>query len=201
MRTNWLRIVPPHLGVRVTLDGDPYRDGPCLFVANHISYIDPIIILREVNAHVVAKSEVRRWPLVGLAGRMAGTIFVNREHKASRLKTALTIRESLESGNSILVFPEGTTTSGEHTLSFKPRSFESAIAAGVPVQPIAIQYEDKEAAFTGDQTFLPHFFRLFRRKTIEAKLTFGPVLFDADARSSSREWIEEIISPTLMQAI
>jgi 1-acyl-sn-glycerol-3-phosphate acyltransferase len=189
-----LKTVPPRLGIISNVTGTPFN-MPCLYVANHISYIDPVIILSYINAFVVAKAEVLRWPLVGLASKIVGTIFVNRQHKSSRLKTALTIREALERGNSILVFPEGTTTKGNATLAFRPRSFESAWLASVPVQPIAIQYAQDEAAFVGDDSFIPHFFRLFRAKEIPVKITFGPVINSSTASQDSKEWIDTVLAP------
>src|SRR5687768_4992650 len=110
-RKNWVRHVPDAMGFNITRAGKPFT-GPCLYVANHISYIDPFVILLHVEACVVSKSEVLKWPLVGLAGSLAGTIFVNRDKKSSRANAANSIQEALEHNQSIIVFPEGTTSSG-----------------------------------------------------------------------------------------
>src|SRR5688572_25874891 len=93
IRVSWLKTVPRQLGIKSNVHGIPFKQT-CLYVSNHISYIDPVIILSHVDAYVVAKLEVSRWPLVGLAGKLVGTIFVNRQKKSSRIKTALTIREA-----------------------------------------------------------------------------------------------------------
>ena len=156
-RRRWLSHVPAAMGFNIKPEGKPFQ-GPCLYVANHISYIDPFVILLHVDAHVVSKAEVLRWPLVGVAGALAGTIFVNREKKASRARAANSIQEALEHNKSIIVFPEGTTTNGKAVLPFRPRSFQSADFAGVPVQPIAIKYDAPEVPFIGKDTFIPHFF-------------------------------------------
>jgi 1-acyl-sn-glycerol-3-phosphate acyltransferase len=194
LRRRWLSHVPAMMGVKMELKGVPYQ-GTCLYVANHIGYIDPFVILIHVDANVVAKAEILKWPMVGLAGYLAGTIFVKREVKSSRRETADAIRNALENGISILVFPEGTTSAGPLTLPFRPRSFEAARLANVPVQPIAIRFDDSRVAFVGDHTFLPHFFRLFRLRRITGRVHFGPLLYGEEAHLRSREWIDSVLSP------
>ena len=107
------------------------------------------------------------------------------------METANAIKETLQSGTSILVFPEGTTSAGPGTLPFRPRSFEAAQLAGVPVQPIAIVYKSPLVAYIDDDTFLPHFFRLFRLKSIHCRVAFGPLLYGTDTGYQARSWIEE----------
>ncbi len=93
-RRRWLSHVPERLGLRMEVSGEPYL-GTCLYVGNHITYIDPVVALMHVDANVVAKAEVSRWPLVGLGAYIVGTIFVKREEKSSREEAAKAIREAL----------------------------------------------------------------------------------------------------------
>lgn len=188
-RTKWLSHVPHRLGLRMEMEGIPHP-GPCLYVGNHIAYIDPVVVLMHVDAKVVAKAEISSWPLVGYGASMVGTIFVKREQKNSREEAARSIREALESQNSILVFPEGTTTAGPGTLPFRPRSFDAAFLAGIPVQPIAISYDSPVVAYIGNDTFIPHFFRLFSMRHISGKVVFGPPMYGEDTCEKSRNWIE-----------
>ena len=188
------------MGIRILVIGHAEKE-PCLFVANHISYLDPIIILMHIEADVVAKSEVKRWPLIGLAGTLVGTIFVNRHQKSSRQLTAEVIYGALKNGKSILIFPEGTTTRGNVILPFRPRSFEAARSAKVPVQPVMIRYEQTSAAFVDDQTFIPHFFTLFRKKRIQAIVTFGPVFADGNTCEASHAWMQAHLSPHTLIAV
>jgi lyso-ornithine lipid O-acyltransferase len=190
IRRRWLNRIPRRLGVRMQVEGIPHL-GPCLYVGNHVTYIDPIAVLMQVDANVVAKAEVSSWPLVGLGAAITGTIFVKREEKNSREEAAQAIRDALQNGISILVFPEGTTSAGPGTLPFRPRSFEAAQSAGVPVQPIAIIYESPEVAYIGDHTFLPHFFRVFRMRYIRGRIAFGPPLYGEDTCSRAKKWIDE----------
>ncbi|HZV70970.1 MAG TPA: lysophospholipid acyltransferase family protein [Saprospiraceae bacterium] len=199
LRRKWLSHVPAMMGMKMKVEGIPYQ-GTCLYVANHIGYIDPFIIMVEVETNVVAKAEILKWPLVGLGGYLAGTIFVKREKKSSRHETLLAIRAALEDGTSILVFPEGTTSAGPGTLPFRPRSFEAASLANVPVQPIAIIYDSPLVAFVDNHTFIPHFFRLFRLKYISGRVVFGPLLRGDHTSDASQQWIEHILSEKIYQA-
>lgn len=200
LRRKWLSHVPGAMGFNITPVGMPFT-GPCLYVANHISYIDPFVILLHVDARVVSKSEVLKWPLVGLAGSLAGTIFVNRDNKSSRANAANSIQEALEHNHSVIVFPEGTTSSGHEVLPFRPRSFQSADFAGVPVQPVAIKYDAPQVPFVGRDTFIPHFFRLFRLDKINGQVIFGPLMKGPDACRQSQEWIEEQVLSKTLQTI
>lgn len=200
IRRHWLERVPGRMGLRIEVSGHA-QNAPCLFVANHISYLDPIIILMHIEADVVAKSEVKRWPLIGLAGSLVGTIFVNRHQKSSRQLTAEIIYGALKNGKSILLFPEGTTTRGNMILPFRPRSFDAARSAEVPVQPVMIRYEHPSAAFVDDQTFIPHFFTLFRQKRIHAIVTFGPVFSDGNTCEESHAWMQAHLSPHTLTAV
>jgi 1-acyl-sn-glycerol-3-phosphate acyltransferase len=200
LRRRWLSHVPAMMGIEMKIDGHPYQ-GTCLYIANHISYIDPFAVLMHVEADVVAKAEVLRWPLVGLAGYLAGTIFVKREKKSSRIETVHSIRNALQQGISILVFPEGTTSAGPATLPFRPRSFEAAYDAGIPVQPIAIVYNSPLVAYIDDHTFIPHFFRLFHLKKINGRIVFGPILSGDNTCKEAREWIDMIQTPNSVEPV
>jgi len=190
VRRKWLERIPRGLGIEIEKEGTPSH-LPTLYVCNHISYVDPICVLMHTDANVVAKAEVKRWPLVGFGAYLVGTLFVKREEKTSRHETALAIRAALDNKDSILVYPEGTTTAGPGTLPFKPRSFQAAHLAGVPVQPIAVIYDSPLVAFIGKDTFLPHFFRMFSMKKITGRIAFGPLLYGDDTATQSEEWINQ----------
>ena len=190
IRRNWLNRIPGPMGLQMKMEGIPTH-GTCLYVSNHISYVDPICVLFHVDAHVVAKAEVKNWPLIGYGASLVGTLWVKRDEKTSRHETAQAIRDALMSGESILVFPEGTTTAGPHTLPFKPRSFSSAFEANVPVQPVAIIYDSPKVPFIGDDTFIPHFFRMFRMPYITGRVAFGPLLYGENTATEAEEWINQ----------
>lgn len=132
---------------------------PCLLVANHVSYFDPLVIASLTPCTAVAKQEVSVWPCVGDLCRRLGVLYVERECSLSGARVLRQALRSFESGVSVLVFPEGTTTHGDAVLPFKRGSFGAALRAGVPVVPIALRYERRDTAWVGEDTFFPHYMR------------------------------------------
>ncbi len=195
VRKRWARTVLRRLGVRVQLQTPlPQITGPALYVSNHQSYLDPIVVLREAEALPVAKAEVASWPLIGFAAKATGIMYVKRESKKSRFSTLMAIRQTLERGHSVLLYPEGTTQHGGATLPFRPGAFRVAAELGIPVVPIAIYYPDPADAWVGDDTFLPHFLRAFAKKYLDVRIAYGPACIHDDAdrlRKRTRRWIDK----------
>jgi 1-acyl-sn-glycerol-3-phosphate acyltransferase len=176
------------LGVRMrVLGARPLRDGPVLVVANHVSWLD-VYLLNAVlgGTRHVAKSEVARWPVAGAIARGFGTFFHARGNfrDAARVKDA--VAAALCAGERVVVFPEGTTSEGEDVGPFHAAFFQAAVDARVPVQAVAVRYPgaggrpDPAPAFVGDMTFVASLARVLRRRRLEARLTFGPVVLPAD---------------------
>ncbi len=194
VRKRWARTVLRHLGVRILREGAlPTHEGPALYVGNHRSYLDPIVVLHDVEALPVAKAEVASWPLIGFAARATGIMYVKRESKRSRFGTLMAIRQTLEAGHSVLLYPEGTTHLEPHTIAFRPGAFRVAAELGVPVVPVAIDYPDPANAWVGDATFVPHFLQAFAKKYLDVRIAYGPPLSDDDPRelvARTRAWID-----------
>jgi 1-acyl-sn-glycerol-3-phosphate acyltransferase len=176
------------LGVRVrALGAHPLRHGPVLVVANHVSWLD-VYLLNAVlgGTRHVAKSEVASWPIAGTIARGFGTFFHARGsfRDAARVKDA--VAASLRAGERVVVFPEGTTSDGGEVGPFHAAFFQAAVDARVPVQAVAVRYPgpggrpDPAAAFVGDMTFVASLVRVLRRRHLQARLTFGPVLLPSD---------------------
>jgi 1-acyl-sn-glycerol-3-phosphate acyltransferase len=146
-------------------------DRPCVLVANHLSYLDPMVILSRFPAAPIAKAEVAGWPVIGPAGRALGVHFVDRSSVMARAATLRGALASLRAGVSVLNFAEGTTTDGSRLLPFHRGIFGAAILADVPVVPLALRYDDLALAWTGSATFLPHYWRLSTRRAARARLT------------------------------
>jgi len=149
---------------------------PCIVVANHVSYLDPIAIGQTLSFGAVAKSEIMRWPGVGETAADLGIIFVDRGCPTSGALALRRMIRLLDAGVPVLVFPEGTTSTGEDVLPFSRGAFGIARIARVPVVPATLRYASSEVCWVGEDSLLPHALRLHKFDEIVGKLTFGPSL-------------------------
>jgi len=147
--------------------------GPVVLVANHLSYIDPLVLTSLVPCVPLTKREVSRWPLVGALGRAHGVVFVRRDDARSGAAGLLAARRALLAGVSVLNFPEGTTTCGEAVLPFRRGVFGLARRLRIAVVPIALDFDEDELCWTGDARFLPHYFRAAARRGGVVRVRFG----------------------------
>ena len=141
-RVRWLaRAAVRHvkwIGVRLRIHGEIPRGG--LIVANHVSYLDIVALSAIATCAFVSKKEVARWPLFGLYARLGATIFVDRERRSAVADVAGEMRERLDAGVPLTLFPEGTSTGGSDVLPFRSSLFEPVVALGCPVTACALQY-------------------------------------------------------------
>lgn len=141
-----------HAGVRLTLGlaGIRFRvEGrehvpagrPVVFCANHQSNVDPPVLFEALHPrlHILYKAEIDRIPIFGRALRLGGFIPVDRRNKEASLRSIEAGAASIRSGNSFLIFPEGTRSKTADLLPFKKGGFIMAIKAGAPIVPVAIQ--------------------------------------------------------------
>jgi 1-acyl-sn-glycerol-3-phosphate acyltransferase len=177
-RRKFTRVALWILGVRLTIHGK-MADIPVLYVSNHRSLLDPFIQLRHIDAYIVSKSEVEKYPLVGTGARETGVVFVKRESKESRVATREAIKDLLLAGKSVLIYPEGTTSNELLVQDFRVGAFKIAAEINIPVVPVAIQYSD-ESDHWHDGPMLPFFLRKFAKRRIEAHLSIGEMLQEQD---------------------
>jgi lyso-ornithine lipid O-acyltransferase len=159
--------------------------GPCLLVANHVGYLDPIVLGALVPCTIVAKREVASWPIIGPAAAQLGVLFVDRRDVMSRAAVLLGAVRALRAGVTVLDFPEGTTTDGVRLLPFSIGIFGAARLAGVPVVPAAVRYGTPDVAWTGGQTFLPHYARTAARRSLSAVVRLGAPIPPAELATAS----------------
>lgn len=165
------------LNIKIRTSGTP-KDGNFLFIGNHRTYLDPVVSAVSVAFMPVAKAEVANWPLFGSGARITGILYVKREDKQSRADTRAAIRTALAAGNPILIYPEGTTSTAPQTLPFRQSAFKVAAELGIGVVPISIEYADKEAYWTGKDTFIPHILKIFGKSKLDVWIDFGAPIFD-----------------------
>jgi 1-acyl-sn-glycerol-3-phosphate acyltransferase len=190
-------------GVRVTVLGEPLRDK-ALVVANHVSWLDTLLLGGAAPVNFVARADVAHWPLVGWAARLNDTIFVARDVRSSVRGQADTLRESLAEGRAVALFPEGTTEGGHGLLPFRASLFASLFPPlpGVRLQPVAIDYgaSQGDVLWLGDEPFGTNAKRILsRRGTIQATLRFLAPIDPADAgnRKSLAARSQEVVAQAL----
>ena len=129
-------------GFRVELVGEPCRTAPSLYVANHCSYFDIMVLGSLLDAAFVAKKEVGTWPGIGFLATLAGTVYVERRARHSRTQRDEMKAKLDGDAQSLILFPEGTSSDGRSVLPFKSALFSVAEAGGaaLPVQPISLSY-------------------------------------------------------------
>ena len=135
----WMRGLIAVCGVRLKVRGQ-LPPPPCLVVANHITWFDIPVLHALWPMGLVAKLEIRSWPLIGRLAEIAGSIFIERGNQASRQKVNRRMAARLRRGEMIGVFPEGGIPPGRGVKRFHARLFGSAIRAGAPVVPMTIRY-------------------------------------------------------------
>lgn len=157
LRQRWSRQLLAVLGIDLVCEGtNPPPHS--LIVANHISWVDIFAINALAPAAFISKAEVRTWPLIGWLAARNDTVFLRRGSRGHARAVNHEIATLLTEGARIALFPEGTTTDGSHTLGFHAALMQPAIAAGCPIVPVAIRYQDARgarsaiAAYAGDTT-------------------------------------------------
>ncbi|MGC4876798.1 lysophospholipid acyltransferase family protein [Micromonospora sp. DT43] len=198
----WARGTARAFGVRLVIKGRlPRRRA--LLVANHVSWLDVLAVLAVAPTRMVAKREVRSWPLVGLLAAAAGTVFVDRSRPRALPATVRRLADTLRAGRSVAVFPEGTTwCAGDGAAEcrpgggFRPAMFQAAIDAGSPVVPLRLGYlceatgaVTTAAAFLGADTLLRSVGRVVAARHLVVTVTIAAALHparDADRRLLAR---------------
>jgi len=172
----WMRTLLRILRVNVRVHGD-IRTGAVLYCANHVSWLDIPCLRAIVDAAFVAKSEVRRWPLVGGLAVRADTLFLMRGNHGATCQIADRMTWLLAAGRPVVIFPEGTSTDGSSVLRFHARLYQSASRIDGYVQAIAIRYPHESGInpaipFVGDNDLASHLWYLLGEESIEAELHF-----------------------------
>jgi 1-acyl-sn-glycerol-3-phosphate acyltransferase len=166
-----------------------------LVVANHRSPIDIIIMLERFGGTVLSRSDLRNWPVLGAAAHHGGTIFVDRDDERSGVKAIREIRRRLQAGQTVIVFPEGTTHRGDDVRAFVGGAFAAVRGLDAELLPVGVAYEDG-AEFV-DETFGEHVARVAQRRVTRVGLCVGtprPASRDREAMASElREEVQALV--------
>jgi 1-acyl-sn-glycerol-3-phosphate acyltransferase len=143
----WARGMLAIIGIEVRVKGHPAL-GPVLMAANHISWLDILVMHAACHCRFVAKSEIRSWPLVGVLTTGGGSLYIERGSNRDAMRVVHQMATALQQGQVLAVFPEGGTGDGVTLLPFHANLLQAAISAGAPIQPIALQFLDAQTQQT-----------------------------------------------------
>lgn len=205
IRQWWLKKVIAIVGLKVIIKGDVDHSQPALWVANHLSWLD-IPVVGSEGAAFLSKAEVRKWPAIGWLGEKGGTVYIKRGGKNASQIASKQIASTIHGGDSILIFPEGTTSDGSGMKRFHARIFAPAIDHELPVQPIAVRYLDDQGnthpnVAWGDESFMQNVVAILGGKSITAELTFFPVISGSEFTERKRiaeraeKCIRDVVEP------
>jgi 1-acyl-sn-glycerol-3-phosphate acyltransferase len=176
----WALELLEKLDIKLVVTGAPPTQGPMLLAANHISWLDIVVLQATCHCRFVSKADVRRWPLIGTLASSADTLFIERASRQDAMRVVHQMADQLRAGHVLTIFPEGTTSSGVSLLPFHANLFQSAISANVPVLPVALKFVDSTSGqrsqipcYIGDDTLLGSIWRTLRAQPLCAVVTFG----------------------------
>jgi len=183
----WSSLILKAFGIALVIDPqiDQATSQPSsfLYVSNHLSWVDIVVIQAHTPCLFVSKKEVGSWPILGKIAKSCGVIFVERESKKSMLDCIQAVADHLKSGISVVVFPEGTSSEGSSVSLFHANLFEAAINHHIQIQPLAIRYTNPatgalclKAAFIGDIGFVQSLHQVMTSTGIQAKVHVGDML-------------------------
>jgi len=189
----WAQRMLRILGIPLHVSGEAPVQGPVLLVANHLSWLDILVLHAARHCRFVSKSDVKHWPLIGTLATGGGTLYIEREKRRDAMRVVHHMAESLKRGEIVAVFPEGTTGDGEALLPFHANLIQAAISAGAPVQPVGLRFIDRRTGqysigplYVGDDTLLSSLWRTLAGPAFVAHVRFGQPQ-QADGRDR-REW-------------
>jgi 1-acyl-sn-glycerol-3-phosphate acyltransferase len=179
------------LNVRRSVRGSPpaSAERAAVLVANHVSWLDIHLIHSVWQVRFIAKSEVRRWPLIGWLSAHTGTLFIERGKNRHAARINQSIKAAFAQGDAVGVFPEGSTTDGRELTRFHASLLQPAVDEAARVYPVALRYLDEmgnvnvNASYVGDTTLTESLGMIFAERTIRAELIFLPPI---DASGTTR---------------
>ena len=192
----WAQGMLSILGITVRVQGEPSK-GPVLMAANHISWLDILVMHAACHCRFVAKSEIRSWPLVGVLTTGGGSLYIERGSRNDAMRVVHQMAEALHKGQVLAAFPEGRTGDGMTVQPFHANLLQAAISADAPIQPIALQFFDAQThevslapCYRDDDTLISSLWRTLCAPPLLAQVRYGDKQ-NADGRNR-REWAQDL---------
>ena len=181
----WSGALLGMFGVRAIIQGAPPAPGPGrLVAANHRSTADILLLLQTFGGHMVSRADLAGWPLVGAAARSVGTLFVDRSSASSGATAVRTIRTRLVAGDTVIVFPEGTTFPDDEVRPFHAGAFVAAARSDAEVIPVGLAYQRGSGAAFVNESFAAHLSRMAAAPPSRVALCIGEPIPVSRTRAS-----------------
>jgi 1-acyl-sn-glycerol-3-phosphate acyltransferase len=199
----WVKDLNYSMNVKVSVSGEIMSEHG-LFVSNHISWLDTIVLSGIKPLSFIARHDLENWPLLGTFTARMQSVFINRDNKFHAYRSLPAIEKKLNEGRSVHVFPEGTTSVGRTVLPFYPMFYEAAVRTGRPVQAIVIHYTNASGkllpapAYIDDDTFGETLARMFLVDQIYAHVHF---LSPMDSKKIGRKEMSSLSRNVILQKL
>ncbi len=196
------RILSLIFRIRITTKGKVTKKEPVVFVSNHMSYLDIMVLGAVLPGSFVSKADVRKWPIIGWIATLTGTVYVNRK-KSEAGNHMQSLEEAIDSGKNLILFPEGTTSEGKTVMPFKSSLFKIAELKSLTVQPVTLNYthinglpiqanERLKIAWIGDMELTPHMKELFNLGIIRAEVKIhDPIVLNIGDKIDRKKLAEQ----------
>ena len=177
--------------------GQPPAHGPVLLVANHISWLDILVLHAAGYCRFVSKAQVRHWPIIGPLATGAGTLYIERESRRDALRVIHHMGQALARGEVVGVFPEGTTSDGSGVLPFHSNLLQAALSAGAPALPVGLRFVDAASGqssrapiYVGDDSLVGSLWKTLTAPPLRAIVHYGQP--QPCAGQERRAWAEQL---------
>ncbi|MDH5315490.1 MAG: 1-acyl-sn-glycerol-3-phosphate acyltransferase [Gemmatimonadota bacterium] len=209
IQRTWARGVLRCLSVVRASSGRPPAK-PFFIAANHLSYLDILVLGADLGAVFVSKHELGRWPVMGHIARVTGTIFVDRGRRRDALRVLDEIDQAVANGGGVVLFPEGTSSRGDRIYPLKTALLEWAARRRHPVHPVTVRYASGDPArpasdavcWWGDDTpFFDHFLGLASLPRIEAAVVYSDQVIVADERTRLAEELHAALTRAFVPVV
>lgn len=173
-----------------------------MLVGNHSSWIDIFVANAVQPVRFVAKSDIRKWPLIGTLVTSVGTLYVERGNRHAISATNQEVSRAAQNGDLVGLYPEGTTTDGTYLLPFKSNLFQPAIDNAMLIYPLGVTYTQNgaytsRASYEGDTSLLTSFWWLASSGGIVANVLFAPMI--PAAQFTSRQLLAHAVQNAVAQ--